>query len=131
MGYEYDGILLLKRRVTDKAVDHLAVGVGSRLASRLGLGVWWSVVVHLLPDGLKVEPWKSDWEVLGRAQDEGQAFRRLVQASRQPRYRLLGNNCEHFARYVVTGKRESPQLQGVGWVAVGVVALILAGRRAA
>lgn len=131
MAYEYDGVLPLKRRVTEKMVDHLAVGVGGRLGGRLGLSVWRPVVGHLLPDGLEVEPWRNGWEVLGRARDEEQALRRLVQACRRPRYWLLGNNCEHFALWVATGKRESPQVQSVAWVATGVAALVLAERRAA
>ena len=131
MAYEYDGVFLLERVRADKGVDHLAVGLGSRLAGRLRFSSWQPVVVHLLPPRLQVEAWGRGWQVLARATDEDSALARLVEACQRPRYELLGNNCEHFARYVVTGKRESRQLQGAGWVAVGLAAFIFVGRRAA
>lgn len=39
------------------------------------------------------------------------------EALRRPSYDLFGNNCENFARYVATGKRESTQVQAVGILA--------------
>ena len=55
---------------------------------------------------------------------------RLREAWQNPCYDLLGNNCEHFARYIAYGKRESIQLQ---WVVIGAVAvgvMLYASRRA-
>lgn len=61
------------------------------------------------------------WKIVGKvnANDVVNAKKRIQKAIKNPRYNLFGNNCEHFARYVTTGIKESKQLQA----AVGVVAL--------
>jgi len=43
----------------------------------------------------------------------------MQRANSDPTYNLFGNNCEHFARYVTTGIKESKQLQ----TAVGLISL--------
>lgn len=60
------------------------------------------------------------------------AIRRLnyfLNRGKTPRYHLFSQNCEHFARFVVEGKRQSPQVQtGVilGTLAcAGVAALLI------
>lgn len=40
-------------------------------------------------------------------------------------YNLLSNNCEHFARYVTTGKKESSQIQVLGVLAVSAALIWL------
>ncbi len=63
------------------------------------------------------------WDVLGRISDEEDAIARLDEAAANPDYDLFGHKCEHFARYVAMGRRESIQLQGAGTV-VGLAALV-------
>ena len=36
-------------------------------------------------------------------------------------YYLFAQNCEHFASFAFTGEAESKTLQGVGWIAAGVL----------
>jgi len=54
---------------------------------------------------------------------EPEAIRRVHEALQNPGYEIFGNNCEHFARFATTGRRESGQLQAV----VGVAALVAVG----
>ena len=53
-------------------------------------------------------------------EDEADAIARIYRAAENPNYDLFGHNCEHFARYVATGRRESTQIQlaVAGWVAL-------------
>ena len=67
------------------------------------------------------------WKVMGRIRDEDAALSRINQALRDPTYDLFLHNCEHFARFVATGLRESRQLQAavvvVGLAVLTIVAL--------
>jgi hypothetical protein len=45
--------------------------------------------------------------------------------ARQPRYNLIGFNCEHLARYVVSGKSMSRQSDNAGWGIFGSLLLAL------
>ena len=36
-------------------------------------------------------------------------------------YYLFAQNCEHFASFAFTGEPESKTLQGLGWIAAGVL----------
>lgn len=60
--------------------------------------------------------------------DENAALRRVAIAARNPKYDLFGNNCEHFARYIASGKRESHQVRGFVAFAAGLLLLIRLGR---
>jgi hypothetical protein len=45
-------------------------------------------------------------------------------------YDLVSNNCEHAARWIVSGKAESRQINGVGWaLGIGLVALLVFGAK--
>jgi hypothetical protein len=45
---------------------------------------------------------------------------------RHDEYRLIFNNCEHFAHYVLYGKRASPQIRHAAWRTAGTIILLLA-----
>ncbi|MGH9242083.1 MAG: lecithin retinol acyltransferase family protein [Vicinamibacterales bacterium] len=62
--------------------------------------------------------------------DERAALRRLTAIRDNGQYTLLGNNCEHFAREIVTGRRESTQVSSLLGVAC-VAGLFLFLSRAA
>ncbi|MFA5032270.1 MAG: lecithin retinol acyltransferase family protein [bacterium] len=55
----------------------------------------------------------GQWEVVGKIPKryEQEALNRIKKALKDPNYNLFVNNCEHFARWVATGKRESRQVQ--------------------
>lgn len=126
--YEPDlaaGFYLLKQEIPNKGFDHYAVGV---------IGVWLpefavlsqAVAIDLSPIGIRRQWWLASgpWTVLNYTADVAAASARMSSACRDPRYRAVDNNCEQFARWVVTGRRESRQVQGVvlGLAAVGLVA---------
>ena len=116
-----DGLYLVQQRSTAKGVDHYGIlDVGNRLRNPNVAGRQQQpVVIHQTPPSLTMD-WLQDtgaWKVLGRITDERDAIDRMNKASETPNYNLFGNNCEHFARYVATGLRESKQVQSGVFVA--------------
>ena len=113
-----DGLYLLLQPSPSKGVDHYGIlDVGNRL--RLPLGAAEPVVVHQTPPAIRTD-WLSStgtWSIIGRIGDEVGAIGRIRTAAADPKYDLFGNNCEHFARFVATGRRESTQLGGFALVA--------------
>lgn len=120
-----DGLYLVKQKSPEKGVDHYGIlDIGNRV-QHPGVDGINPVVIHQAPPSLRVDWFQNTglWEVLGRVTDEPMARQRLHNAAAMPNYDLFGNNCEHFARFVATGKRESTQLQAAGVVA-GLAALV-------
>lgn len=120
----------MKQKSDAKGVEHYGIlDIGNRIGHPNVNGIH-PVVIHQTPPSIKVD-WLQNtgmWEVLGRITNEGDAKSRMNNAFRKPNYDLFGHNCEHFARYVATGRHESTQLQAVGFVA-GLAALAFyAGR---
>ncbi len=104
--------------------------VGNRLAL-LNVDGSHPVVVHQTPPAISLH-WLKDtgtWKVLSKITDEAEAIQRMKKALENPKYDLFGHNCEHFARYVATGRRESTQLQVAGAAAAGLVALVYVASR--
>ena len=120
-----DGLYLLKKKSEGKGVDHYGIlDVGNRIGNP-GVDGRHPVVIHQTPPSIKFD-WLQGtgaWAILGLITDETDAIARMNNAFQNPAYHLFGHNCEHFARYVATGRRESTQLQAVGVVA-GLVALV-------
>ena len=125
-----DGLYLVMQRSPGKAVDHYGIlDIGNRLAVGGADGIN-PVVVHQTPPGIKAD-WlqhTGEWRVLGRITDEPFAIARYRAALANPKYDLFGHNCEHFARFVATGVRESKQLQAAAVVA-GLAALVMVASR--
>lgn len=125
-----DGLYLLKQRSQAKPVDHYGIlDVGNRLGIPQVNGLL-PVVVHQRPPSVTIS-WLQDtgsWTVLAKITDESDALQRMRAALQNPDYDLFGHNCEHFARYVATGRKESTQLQAIGVVA-GLAAIIYFGGR--
>lgn len=114
-----------------KGVKHHAIlDVGNRLGYPDVSG-WNPVIVHQTPPVICREPLgdPNGWHLVGRIADERGAIQRIVEACANPLYAFISNNCEHFARYVATGVRESKQVQGAG-VLAGIVALFFVALRA-
>jgi hypothetical protein len=76
------------------------------------------IIVHQTPPSIRRDPFVStgDWRVVMKIEDVPNETRRLLAVCSHPLYSVIGNNCEHFARYVATGKHESHQDQAVGFV---------------
>lgn len=108
-----------------KGVDHHAIlDVGNRMRCS-DAGQWQDMIIHQTPPSIQRQQsaGTGHWTVLQKIVDESNAIRRLVAACANPTYSTIGNNCEHFARYIATGVRESHQLQRMGTVAlvIGIV----------
>ena len=121
-----DGLYLLKQKPEAKGVDHYGIlDVGNRMGHPQVDGRH-PVVIHQTPPSIRLDwlQYTGTWSVLGRITDEDEAKARMNVAFENPNYDLFGHNCEHFARYVATGRHESTQLQAVGIVA-GLTALVI------
>ena len=110
-----DGLYLLTQESDGKSVDHYGIlDVGNRLKIDQARFSRQPVVVHQTPPSIQSE-WlqetTGEWNVEGKIADETRAKDRLIEAARDPSYRLFSNNCEHVARYVAYGVRESRQVQ--------------------
>lgn len=84
------------------------------------------IVVHQCPPRIRAD-WLYDtgtWQLLAVETDAIAARQRYTAALTVPDYHVLRHNCEHLARFVVTGSWESKQLQAIGWLA-GVTALVI------
>ncbi len=125
-----DGLYLVKQRSAGKSgVEHYGIlNIGNRLGDQPAAK---PVVYHNTPPGLRAD-WLHDtgtWTIVGRITDEALGVARLRAAWANPSYDMLGNNCEHFALYVATGERKSPQVRsGVALVGIGIAVAVLSSR---
>lgn len=122
-----DGLYLLIQKTAEKGVDHYGIlDVGNRLNLEDARFASQPVVIHQTPPSIQIN-WLQDtgtWLIQKRITDEADAIARIAEAVKNPQYNLFGNNCEHFARYVATGIRESHQVQAAV-VVTGLAALTL------
>lgn len=120
-----DGLYLVRQKSAAKGVDHYGIlDVGNRIKHPQVIPVQ-PVVIHQRPPHIQLD-WlqnTGEWMILGVITDEADAITRMNEAVENPNYDLFGHNCEHFARFVATGKRESTQIQ-VAVVLVGLAALV-------
>ena len=121
-----NGLYLVVQKSRAKGVDHYGIlDVGNRI-QHPSVRSQQPTVIHQSPPRIQID-WlqnTGEWKVLARITDEVDAIARIKKAAENPNYDLFGHNCEHFARYVATGKRESKQVQA-GVVIAGLVALVL------
>ncbi len=119
-----DALYLVVQHSPAKGVDHYGIlDVGNNLGYPSALE---PVVIHQSPPAIRAD-WLSttgSWSIVGRIVDTAGGLLRLRSALASPNYDLLGNNCEHFARYVACGRRESSQVQGA-LVVAGLIGLIV------
>lgn len=126
------GLYLLRQYSSAKGVHHFGIlDVGNLLGYQV---VRDHVVVHLTHPTVRTD-WLSatgQWEVLAQIKDVQGALARLRHALNHPCYDVMFNNCEHFARYVATGVRESRQVKDILTIAgiVGVAVLASTTRAA-
>lgn len=117
------GLYLAKRRSPEKLVDHYGIiDIGNR-ALHPNVSPTYPAVYHINAAGLHWDYLANagdGWQLLGRIgdEDEDAAIERIGQATSNPRYDLLQNNCEQFARWVAFGTKTSGQLQLAGLLLV-------------
>jgi hypothetical protein len=135
------GLHVVKRYSREKGVDHLAIADSGNVlrllrprdrfnhpyAVALVELVSTGVEYRVFPDGLD----ENEWSVLDAVADEAAAiarFRWVQRNVQRLRYDPVLNNCEHFAWYIATGEKKSPQLRNAaGWAGVAVLAAIAFG----
>jgi hypothetical protein len=109
-----DGLYLLRKWSTAKGVWHFGIlDVGNQIKNTHVKRGSQPIVIHQTPPTLRLE-WLSEtgnWELLGRIADQPFALLRIEEAAKNRTYNLFANNCQHFATYVATGVRQSPQVQ--------------------
>ncbi len=118
-------LLMQKTQMKGVLVDHYGIlDIGNRM--NLPNAGWQPLVIHQTPPQIRLDRLADtgDWKVLGQITDETDAISRINKAIENNAYDLFGNNCEHFARYVATGRRESTQLQALG-LGVGLLAIVV------
>jgi hypothetical protein len=112
------GLYWITQQSPKKGVEHHAIlDLGNRLRYR-DVDPRHPIIVHQSPPAIRRGAFigTGTWKIIMKLEDEPGAIRRLIAACANPVYNTTGNNCEHFARYVATGKRESQQVQVVGLV---------------
>lgn len=117
-GFE-DGLYLLKQKSEDKGVDHYGIlDIGNRMGlPNIRYLIDQPVVIHQTHPKITLD-WLQEtgtWNMLGKITDEIDAKKRIEHALENPSYNLFINNCEHFARYVATGVKESKQIQALAF----------------
>lgn len=125
-----DGIYIIKRKAQKIGIiDHYGILDVGNLFNHPHSDGEQPIVYHMIDEGLTLQ-WLQDtgpdpWEVESHLKDKyiPDAQKRLNKASKNPHYNLFGNNCEHFARFIVEGEKYSTQLR-VAAVIAGLGVLI-------
>jgi hypothetical protein len=117
------GLFLVERRLANKPGRHVGILDVGNTFQQQRLGWWSSVVYQYGPTGITFEDLTAYWTTIKPITDVAGAVSRFREA-RLAAYDLVTNNCEHFARYVASGSRESKQVQAWGWV-LGITAACL------
>ena len=107
------GMYLVTQKSNYKLVTHYGI---LDIGNRLNLPIKnknTPIIIHQVQPRIRFEKLKNidEWYIQGKITNEYIAIMRINKALNNPKYSLFGNNCEHFARYVATGKKESIQLQ--------------------
>ena len=122
------GVYLVWQKSQRKGVDHYGVlDVGNCLGIAQADGIR-PVVIHQAPPSITLDTIENSgpWKVIASSPDIQQSYQIFWQACQTPDYDWLSNNCEHFARSVVLGRRESKQIQNavvVGALVIGFIGL--------
>ena len=127
-GFE-DGLYLAKQssEKLSSVIQHFGIiDVGNRFNHQQANGSH-PIVYHKTLEGIQIN-WLQDtglWDIIEKITDEKKANQMLLKALENPDYDLFSNNCEHFANMIAKGKKESKQLQAVGWIAgLAVITII-------
>lgn len=114
-----DGLYFAVQRPSRKRVRHYGiVDIGNRCRVQEVDGGE-PMVLHQSPPAIRIDRLRDTdgWFLLCKIEDESAVISRVNVALHDPTYKLFWHNCEHFARFVAFGVRESKQLQAAGWVA--------------
>lgn len=112
------GLYWIVRQSQKKGVEHHAVLDVGNCIGYPDVYPTSPIIVHQTPPQIRRDPYygTGDWKIVMAIEDHANAIHRLRVACANPFYNTAANNCEHFARYVATGVRESHQVRAVGFV---------------
>lgn len=111
-----EGIYLVERKgAKSSAYDHYGFTVSGKFLKYFNLPRGKAKVIHKYDTGVVESDYDSlSWQVIHKMQENEIPLAILrTKLSLNDKYNLLFDNCEHFARYVTTGKKESSQVQNV------------------
>lgn len=120
-----DGIYQVKRKSDYPFMEHYGVVVSGRFLKNFGFSSYRTKVIHKTNVGVFADDYNySDWQIIKKI-PENQIPLAIMRArvSIDNVYDLLIDNCEHFARFVTEGKKQSSQVQN--FVVLGGIALTL------
>lgn len=119
-----EGIYLVKRKGAKSTLyDHYGFAVSGNLLKNFNLPIGKPKVIHKIDTGIIQNDFDShSWEVISKMPNNEIPLAILrTRLSIKDGYNLLFDNCEHFARFVTTGKKESSQVQNV--FGLGIIGL--------
>ena len=111
-----EGIYLVSRKgAKSDSYDHYGIAVSGKFLKEFNFWGNKSKVIHRIDSGVVENDYDPlSWQVLYRMPENEIPLAILrTKLSLNEKYNLILNNCEHFARYVTTGKKESSQVQNV------------------
>jgi len=112
------GLCLATTDIPNKLGEHYGIlDIGNVLG---GAPSGAPILYQLTPSGVVGAPIDQELTIVDWIGDIDAARARFTQALQRPQYDLVTNNCEHFARYVAYGRRESSQV----WIAAFGAALL-------
>ncbi|HEV7646456.1 MAG TPA: hypothetical protein VGO50_21155 [Pyrinomonadaceae bacterium] len=92
-------------------------------------------VIHKTNIGIHIDQpktygaWEGTWNLIGRvipSESANAIWRMQISLMYPTNYDLFLNNCEHFARFVTEGYKQSTQVQNFGWgAAIGIGFVLL------
>lgn len=111
-----EGIYLVKRKgEKSSGYDHYGFVVSGKFLKSFNLPEGKTKVIHKTDIGVVENDYDSlSWQVIYKMPENETLLAILrTKQSLNDKYNLLFDNCEHFARYVTTGKKESSQVQNL------------------
>ena len=121
-----EGIFLVRRKsVKYIGVDHYGFVVSGKDLAYFDTSWKESRVIHKTNIGVHADTYfVSEWEIVEKIRDDQIPFAIFrTRLTLNDRYKVLSGNCEHFARFVTTGKKESSQVQNV--MALSVIGAVI------
>lgn len=120
-----EGIYLVKRKsVITPVMEHYGIAILGKYLNYFDSSWKEPKVIHKTNLGVHADSFHSfDWEKVEKISNST-IYEVIMRTnlSQYDVYNLLVNNCEHFARFVTTGKKESSQVQNA--FGLGLISLI-------
>jgi len=129
-----NGLYLVKRKSVKMGslIDHYAVLDIGNILELENVDHSFPVIAHNIFPQPVLQYYKDtvnngvpNWEIVQICKDTSGAKKRFNEALRCGNYNLLFNNCEHFARHIVSKERNSKQLQIFLGISICALALYL------